>query len=238
MAFHEVDQHQKRNESRQDKYCFYPTCKENLKKNYHKIYYLTKSIYSSVVRNSFSCLTVLLAVVWSPELGLYIFIFGRCVCWFVFLSCWSVSARFGSGRKREGGWLGSKTGKRFGSGRKQEWGLGRVEIWVRVENRRQVVLLCLCPFIADMSSDVMWYIGQSYLVISRGLELVKRLRCRSVFNQNNSFKGVGISGKFDQYFPVTTDEQPPADFKKTRYPHGHCEPDHWPLTHTLLPLKF
>ena len=63
MAFHEVEQHQKRNESRQDKYCFYPTCKENLKKNYHKIYYLTKSIYSSVVRNSFSCLTVSLAVV-------------------------------------------------------------------------------------------------------------------------------------------------------------------------------
>ena len=88
-----------------------------------KIYHLTKSIYSSVVRNSFSCVIVLLAVVWSPELGLYIFLFGWCVCWFVFLSCWSVSGRFGSGRKREGGltrvenrkqvWVGLKTGGRL-----------------------------------------------------------------------------------------------------------------------------
>ena len=143
-----------------------------------------------------------------------------------------------SGRKQKRG-LGQvenrsevKVASKFGSGRKREEGLGRVE------NRRQVVPLCLCPFIADMSSDVMWYIGQSYLVIYRGLELVKRLLCSSVFKQKYSFKGVGISGKFDQYFPVTTDEQPPTDFKKTRYPHGHCEPDHWPLTHTVLPLKF
>ena len=88
-----------------------------------KIYHLTKSIYSSVVRNSFSCLIVLLAVVWSPELGLYIFLFGWCVCWFVFLSCWSVSGRFGSGRKRGGSltrvenrkqvWVGLKTGGRL-----------------------------------------------------------------------------------------------------------------------------
>ena len=88
-----------------------------------KIYHLTKSIYSSVVRNSFSCAIVLLAVVWSPELGLYIFLFGWCVCWFVFLSCWSVSGRFRSGRKRGGGltrvenrkqvWVGLKTGGRL-----------------------------------------------------------------------------------------------------------------------------
>ena len=89
------------------------------KKNYH----LSKSIYSSVVRNSFSCLIVLLAVVRSPELGLYIFLFGWCVCWFVFLSCCPVSGKFGSGRKREGGltrvenrkqvWVGLKTGGRL-----------------------------------------------------------------------------------------------------------------------------
>ena len=88
-----------------------------------KIYHLTKSIYSSVVRNSFSCVIVLLAVVWSPELGLYIFLFGWCVCWFVFLSCWSVSGRFGSSRKRGGSltrvenrkqvWVGLKTGGRL-----------------------------------------------------------------------------------------------------------------------------
>ena len=39
MAFHAVEQHQKRNDSRQDKSCFYPACKENLKKkkkNDHK----------------------------------------------------------------------------------------------------------------------------------------------------------------------------------------------------------
>ena len=117
-----------------------PPAKKIKKKNFHKIYHLTKSIYSSVVRNSFSCLTVLLAVVWSPELGLYIFIFGWCVYWFVFLSYWSVSARFGSGRKREGGlsrvenrkevWVRLKTGVRFRSRRN----LGRVEnerkVWV------------------------------------------------------------------------------------------------------------
>ena len=40
-----------------------PPAKKIKKKNYHKIYYLTKSIYSSVVRNSFSCLTVVLAVI-------------------------------------------------------------------------------------------------------------------------------------------------------------------------------
>ena len=27
-----------------------------------------------------------------------------------------------------------------------------------------------------------------------------------------------MSGKFDQCFPVTTDEQPPADFRKTCHP--------------------
>ena len=43
-------------------------------------------------------------------------------------------------------------------------------------------------------------------------------------------RGVGISGKFDQYFPVTTDEQPPTYFKKTYYLYGHYEPDHWPLS--------
>ena len=65
MAFHEVEQHQKRTDSRQDKSCFYPAYKENLKKEkiIIKIYHLTKSIYSSVVRNSFSCLIVLLAAV-------------------------------------------------------------------------------------------------------------------------------------------------------------------------------
>ena len=88
-----------------------------------------------------------------------------------------------------------------------------------------------------MFSDVVWYRGQSFPVIyraTRGLGLVKRLRCSSVFKQKYSFKGVGISGKFDQYFPVTTYEQPPTDFRKTCYPHVHCEPD----THTLLSLKF
>ena len=86
--------------------------------------------------------------------------------------------------------------------------------------------LHLCPLIADMSSDVMWYSGQSYPVIyraTRGLGLVKRLRCSYVFKQKYSFKGVGISGKFDQYFPVT-------DLRKTCCSHDHCEPDHWPLT--------
>ena len=87
-------------------------------------------------------------------------------CLFSFF-CWSVSGRFGSGRKQEGG-------------------LG----WV--QNRREVVPLYLCPLITDMSSDVMWYSGQSYLVIyraTRGLGLVKRLRCSSVFKQKYSFKG-------------------------------------------------
>ena len=68
------------------------------------------------------------------------------------------------------------------------------------------VPLHLCPLIADMFSDVMWYSGQSYPAIyraTRGLGLVKRLRCSYVFKQKYSFKGVGISGKFDQYFPVT-----------------------------------
>ena len=39
MVFHEVKQHQKRNDRRQDKSCFYPACKENWKKekkNHHK----------------------------------------------------------------------------------------------------------------------------------------------------------------------------------------------------------
>ena len=95
----------------------------------------------------------------------------------------------------------------------------------RIENRREVVPLLLCPLMVDMSSDVMTYSGQSYPVIyraARGLGLVKRLRCNSVFKQKYSFKGVGISGKFEQYFPVTTDEQLPADFRKTCYLHGHC----------------
>ena len=35
-------------------------------------------------------------------------------------------------------------------------------------------------------------------------------------------RGVGISGKFDQYFPVTADEQLLADFRKICYLHGHC----------------
>ena len=94
------------------------------------------------------------------------------------------------------------------------------------------VSLHLCPLIADMSSDVMWYSGQSYPAIyraTRGLGLVKRLRCSYVFKQKYSFKGVGISGKFDQYFPVT-------DLRKTCCSHDHCEPDHWPLI--LLSLKF
>ena len=144
---------------------------KKIKKIIIRIYHLTKSIYSSVVRNSFSCLIVLLAVVWSPELGLYIFLFGWCACWFIFLSCWSVSGRFGSGRKRKGGltrvenskqvWVGSKTGRRFGSGWKHEGGLGRVE------NRREIVPLYLWPLMIDMSCDVMWYSGQSYLVIYR-----------------------------------------------------------------------
>ena len=204
MAFHEVE-----GEMTADKTSL-ASIPPARKKITTKIYHLSKSIYSSVVRNSFSCLIVLLAVVWSPELGLYIFLFGWCVCWFVFLSCWSVSGRFGSGRKREGG-------------------------LTRVENRRDVVPFYLCPLIVDMSPDVMRYSAQSYLVIyraTRGLGLVKRLRCSSVFKQKYSFKGVGISGKFDQYFPVTTDEQPPTDFRKTRHPHGHSEPDQWPLSHT------
>ena len=98
-------------------------------------------------------------------------------------------------------------------------GLGRVEngkrVWVGLKTGGMV----------DMSSDVMTYSGQSYRVIyraARGLGLVKRLRCNSVFKQKYSFKGVGISGKFEQYFPVTTDEQLPADFRKTCYLHGHC----------------
>ena len=94
------------------------------------------------------------------------------------------------------------------------------------------VPLHLCPLIVDMSSDVMWYSGQSYPVIyraTRSLGLVKRLRCSYVFKQKYSFKGVGISGKFDQYFPVT-------DLRKTCCSHDHCEPDHWPLT--LFSLKF
>ena len=94
------------------------------------------------------------------------------------------------------------------------------------------VPLHLRPFNVDMSSDVMWYSGQSYPVIyqaTRGLGLVKRLRCGFVLKQKYSFKGVEISGKFDQYFPVTTYEQPPTDLKKTCYWHDHCEPDHWPL---------
>ena len=43
-----------------------------------------------------------------------------------------------------------------------------------------------------MFPDVMWYSGQSYPVIyqaTRGLGLVKRLRCSSVFKQRYSFKG-------------------------------------------------
>ena len=82
------------------------------------------------------------------------------------------------------GWV--EKGGRFGSGRKQEGGLGRVE------NRRDVVPFYLCPLIVDMSSDVMRYSAQSYLVIyraTRGLGLVKRLRCSSVFKQKYSFKG-------------------------------------------------
>ena len=101
--------------------------------------------------------------------------------------------------------------------------------WFR---RRTGVLSQLCPLIVEMSSDVMWYSGQSYPVIyraTRGLGLVKRLRCSYVFKQKYSFKGVGISGKFDQYFPVT-------DLRKTCCSHDHCEPDHWPLT--LFSLKF
>ena len=69
-----------------------------------------------------------------------------------------------------------------------------------------VALMSSYYFIADMFSDVMWYSGQSYPAIyraTRGLGLVKRLRCSYVFKQKYSFKGVGISGKFDQYFPVT-----------------------------------
>ena len=80
--------------------------------------------------------------------------------------------------------------------------------WFR---RRIGVLSHLCPLIVEMSSDVMWYSGQSYPVIyraTRGLGLVKRLRCSYVFKQKYSFKGVGTSRKFDQYFLITTDEQP------------------------------
>ena len=55
-----------------------------------------------------------------------------------------------------------------------------------------IVPLHLCPLIADMSSDVMWYSGQSYPVIyraTRGSGLVKRLRCSNFFKQKYSFKG-------------------------------------------------
>ena len=104
MAFHEVEQHQKELTANKTSPASIPPTKKIKKKEkiIIKIYHLTKSIYSSVVRNIFSCLIVLLAAVWSPELGLYIFLFGWCVYWFVSLSCWSVSGRFGSGRKREG----------------------------------------------------------------------------------------------------------------------------------------
>ena len=192
MAFHEVDNIKREMTRDKTSPASIPPAKKIKKKITIKIYHLTKSIYSSVVRNSFSCLIVFLAVVWSPELGSHIFLFGWCVCWlFSFLV-----GPFQEGLDRV------ETGRRFDSGRKQETGLGRVE------NTREVVPLYLCPLMVDMSSDVMWYSGQSYLVIyraTRGLGLVKRLRCSSVFRQKYSFKGVGISGKFEQYFPVTTD---------------------------------
>ena len=143
--------------------------------------------------------------------------------------------RFGSGRKREGRltwvenrkkvWVGSKTGRRFEARRS----LGRVEnmreVWVGLKTGGRLYRCTYAPLIVDMSSDVMWYSGLSFLVIyraTRGLGLVKRLRYSSFFKQKYSFKGVGIIGKFDQYFPLTTDEQPPADFRKTCYLHGHC----------------
>ena len=97
-----------------------------------RIYHLTKSIYSSVVRTSFSCLIVLLAAVWSPELGLYIFfLVGASAGLFSFLVG---LFQAGLGRVENGKdiWLGSKTGKRFELGRKREGGL------TRVENRKEV----------------------------------------------------------------------------------------------------
>ena len=48
-------------------------------------------------------------------------------------------------------------------------------------------------------------------------------------SKSTNSRGVGMSGKFDQYFPVT-------DLKKTCCSHDHCEPDYWPLT--LFSLKF
>ena len=103
-----------------------------------KIYHLTKSIYSSVVRNSFSCVIVLLAVVWSTELGLYIFLFGWCVCSGLFSFLVGLFQE-GLGRVENGKevWLGSKTGNRFGSDWKQEGGCsvalmppyGRYVLW-------------------------------------------------------------------------------------------------------------
>ena len=50
--------------------------------------------------------------------------------------------------------------------------------------------------------------------------------------QKYLLKGVGISGKFDQYFSVTTDEQPPADSGKPAIRRLLA------LSHTLLPLDF
>ena len=37
---------------------------------------------------------------------------------------------------------------------------------------------------------------------------------------------------------MTTDEQPPIDFRKSCHPHGRFEPDHRPLSLTLLSLMF
>ena len=79
----------------------------------------------------------------------------------------------------------------------------------RVENRRDVVPFYLCPLIVDMSSDVMRYSAQSYLVIYQANAAWDWLRDSVVIlslSKSTHSRGVGISGKFDQCFPVTTDE--------------------------------
>ena len=96
-------------------------------------------------------------------------------------------------------WLGSKTGNRFGSGRKQEGGLGRVEntreVWVGLKTGGR---LYRCTYDPLWRNVIQWPIISCYLSSNT---LLWTGCCSSVFKQkNSSFKGVGISGKFEQYF--------------------------------------
>ena len=87
----------------------------------------------------------------------------------------------------------------------------------------------------------MWYSGQSYPVIyqaTRGLGLVKRLRCSSVFKQRYSFKGGRDKWEIRPVFSGNNGWATSNLFQENLLSYGHYEPDHWPLSKFEVKIEY